>query len=160
MRSILWIFGCCLIFAVTLLTGISLQSCKVSKDVSRTEQVDSHYMDAYYRKDDAAQFAALLERFAENFKIEVKEYLPLPDSMGQPTQVYLAKHVQAARNRLKNSVGSSVSAESEQTEEASQTDTHFESEEDVETEREPPYWKYGLAAFVLWAIWIYYRSKE
>lgn len=159
MKSIVWIFGCSLMFAGTLMLGICLQSCKIKKEMHRSSIVDSVRMDAYIRKNDVNLFTNLLEQNQENLRIDVKYYRPLPNNISQTNKVYLTKHIQVARDKQSNVTELSSTHETDEEESLYKINTHIENDEYYENRQERPFWKYGLVLFFLWGIWIYCRSK-
>ena len=94
MKSLSWIFCCCLIFATVMIMGLSLHSCKSKKAVESSAQIESTTMAALKEEMDSFYFQRLLERYNKNWTLEVLQYHPIIDSTGKVTDTYLEKSVQ------------------------------------------------------------------
>ena len=85
MKSICWILCCSLIFAVVMVMGITMQSCKSKKMVQSTSTVDSVGVDYHQSVSDSLFFEEFIRRNKKRFEIDVTWYRPVKDSTGKVT---------------------------------------------------------------------------
>ena len=85
MKSICWILCCSLMFAVVMVMGITMQSCKSKKMVQSTSTVDSVGVDYHRSVNDSLYFEEFIRRNKKRFEIDVTWYRPVKDSTGKVT---------------------------------------------------------------------------
>ena len=85
MKSICWILCCSLMFAVVMVMGITMQSCKSKKMVQSTSTADSLGVDYHQSVNDSLFFEEFIRRNKKRFEIDVTWYRPVKDSTGKVT---------------------------------------------------------------------------
>ena len=85
MKSICWILCCSLMFAVVMVMGITMQSCKSKKMVQSTSTVDSVGVVYHRSVNDSLYFEEFIRRNKKRFEIDVTWYRPVKDSTGKVT---------------------------------------------------------------------------
>lgn len=157
MRSIYWIFACCLMFAAVMVTGVSMQSCKSKRAMERTVQVDSSAMTAYREEMDSFAFSRLLERYQKDWSLEIRHYRPVKDSTGKLTDTYLGQQVFLSHRHVHERDSSLLSKKLS----VKKDTTEVVLSEDTETEESPVRRNYDvfLVVFII-AVFLYFWRKD
>lgn len=157
MKSLHLILGCCMAFAVSIMIGLSLYSCKSKKMVEQSSHKDSLAMVAYKSETDSSYFQRLIEQQSEETAIQVVYYQPTKDTSFHVTGTYVSKVVNLVHKKQldkKNDVDKSV--EKKETQES-----QHEVSEDSERKEEPaPKRNIGLVIFILIITGLYLWSYK
>lgn len=157
MKSWHLILGCCMAFAVSMMIGLSLYSCKSKKMVEQSSHKDSLAMVAYKSETDSSYFQRLIEQQSEETAIQVVYYQPTKDTSIHVTGTYISKVVNLVHKKQldkKNDVDKSV--EKKETQES-----QHEVSEDSESKEEPaPKRAISLVIFILIITGLYLWSYK
>lgn len=157
MRSIYWIFACCLMFAAVMVTGVSMQSCKSKRAMEKTVRLDSQGMTAYKEEMDSFAFRRLLERYSETLSLEIRHFRPVKDSAGKLTDTYLDRQVFLSQRHVHERDSSGLS----KLRLAKRDSTEVHLSEDTETEESPVRLNYDVffVVFII-AVFLYFWRKD
>ena len=152
MKSIVWIFGCSLMFAATMIIGLSLHSCKSKKMVESTIVVDSAGKSLHYAMDDSLFFEEFLRRHQRNLEFSLTWYRPVLDSSGNVTGSVPDK--QLAMNVNEDSTFHQFKGKASRHAEADSTDVEVDRKE--KAEEKPPPSDHDILILVVLALFVFF----
>lgn len=120
MKSVRLLLGCCLMFAATMVIGLSFHSCKSKKMIESTTNVDSVGQDYHQSMNDSLFFEEFIRRNQKRFEINVTWFQPVKDSTGQITgsvpEKQLGLKISEDSTTYKQNKGAVQSAQTDSTE--------------------------------------------
>ena len=97
MKEVRFVVMCCVVFAVSVLSGLAMHSCRT---VHKTAEKTADFKGTLTERSDSAFLASIFQKWAKNIDLTINEYTPVIDSAGRVTDNVLTREVkfQSAEN--------------------------------------------------------------
>ena len=160
MKHTAFVIMCSLGFAVTMVLGLMVQSCKSQKNsvVDTSVSVDASRLSS--EMSDSAFLAQILRRFHENYSLSISNYAPVYDSSGHVTGSVLVQSVQVSTETDIQEDSLIASSSQELSVDSTDLDLSQSIHDEEHAKVSSPSIYPGLISLLLLAIFVYFVRRK